>query len=317
MGSYIIRRLFIFMPTLFLITFLVFSLLELAPVDPLSAILRPGSSISQTTIAAYKLKFGLDKPFLTRYGLWLAQSVRGNFGFSVVTFRPVAEILKERVYPTLWLTLSSLGLALLVGIPIGIVSGFYRYSLVDYVLTLFAFAGISIPNFFIGLVIIYLFSVKLHWFPVGGMTDPSASGRFLDILSQLFLPSLALGIPFIATIVRYLRSSIIDEMNSDYTRTARAKGLSDRRVLGKHILRNSLGSTITVVTTALPLLMGGAVVIETVFIWPGMGLLLKNSIYARDYPVIMGFVLLVSVLIILCNMVADVLYGLLDPRIRY
>jgi peptide/nickel transport system permease protein len=316
-GSYIIRRLFIFIPTLFVITFLVFSLLELAPGDPLSAILRPGSSISQTTIAAYKLKFGLDKPFLTRYGLWLAQSVRGNFGFSVVTFRPVAEILKERIYPTLWLTLSSLGLALLVGIPIGIVSGFYRYSLVDYVLTLFAFAGISIPNFFIGLVIIYFFSVKLHWFPVGGMTDPSASGRFLDILSHLFLPSLALGIPFIATIVRYLRSSIIDEMNSDYTRTARAKGLSDRRVLGKHILRNSLGSTITVVTTALPLLMGGAVVIETVFIWPGMGLLLKNSIYARDYPVIMGFVLLVSVLIILCNMVADVLYGLLDPRIRY
>ncbi len=149
------------------------------------------------------------------------------------------------------------------------------------------------------------------------MTDPRAEGQFVDLVKHLVLPATALGIPFIATIVRYLRSSIIDQMTSDYVRTALAKGISSIRVLMRHVLRNSLTSTITVVTTTLPLLMGGAVVIETVFIWPGMGLLLKTSIYSRDYPVIMAFVLLVGVLIVACNLVADMLYALLDPRIRY
>lgn len=317
MGAYIGRRLLIFVPTLLAISFCIFTLLELAPGDPLSAIIRPGSSISQETIEAYRTKFGLDKPFLLRYGHWLGQVLQGNFGYSIVTFRPVIEMISERILPTLWLTLSSLGLALLVGIPIGIVSGYHRYSAVDYILTFFAFAGISIPNFFVGLVLLYLFAAKLSWFPIGGMTDPRAECQALALFSHLVLPSVALGIPFIATIVRYLRSSIIDQMSQDYVRTALAKGISSMHALRRHVLRNSLTSTITVVTTTLPLLLGGAVVIETVFIWPGMGLLLKTSIYSRDYPVIMAFVLLVGVLIIACNLLADMLYAFMDPRIRY
>lgn len=317
MGAYIGRRLLIFVPTLVAISFCIFTLLELAPGDPLSAIIRPGSSISQETIDAYRTKFGLDKPFLVRYVHWLRQALAGNFGYSIVTFRPVTEMLAERILPTLWLTLSALLLALVIGIPIGIISGYHRYTAVDYALTFFAFAGISIPNFFIGLVLLYLFAAKLSWFPIGGMTDPRADCQFLALLAHLALPSLALGIPFIATIVRYLRSAIIDQMSQDYVRTALAKGISRARALRRHILRNSLTSTITVVTTTLPLLLGGAVVIETVFIWPGMGLLLKTSIYSRDYPVIMAFVLLVGVLIVACNLVADMLYALMDPRIRY
>ena len=317
MGAYIGRRLLIFIPTLLAISFCIFTLLDLAPGDPLSAIIRPGSSISQETIEAYRTKFGLDKPFLLRYGHWLGQVLQGNFGYSIVTFRPVIEMISERILPTLWLTLSSLALALLIGIPVGIISGYYRYSAIDYVLTFFAFAGISVPNFFVGLVLLYLFAAKLSWFPIGGMTDPRAECQALATLVHLVLPSVALGIPFITTIVRYLRSSIIDQMSQDYVRTALAKGISSLRVLRRHVLRNSLTSTITVVTTTLPLLLGGAVVIETVFIWPGMGLLLKTSIYSRDYPVIMAFVLLVGVLIIACNLLADMLYALMDPRIRY
>jgi len=317
LGAYIGRRLLIFIPTLLAISFCIFTLLDLAPGDPLSAIIRPGSSISQETIEAYRTKFGLDKPFLLRYGHWLGQVLQGNFGYSIVTFRPVIEMISERILPTLWLTLSSLALALLIGIPVGIISGYYRYSAIDYVLTFFAFAGISVPNFFVGLVLLYLFAAKLSWFPIGGMTDPRAECQALATLVHLVLPSVALGIPFITTIVRYLRSSIIDQMSQDYVRTALAKGISSLRVLRRHVLRNSLTSTITVVTTTLPLLLGGAVVIETVFIWPGMGLLLKTSIYSRDYPVIMAFVLLVGVLIIACNLLADMLYALMDPRIRY
>ncbi|MFW6049211.1 MAG: ABC transporter permease [Candidatus Bipolaricaulota bacterium] len=317
MTSYIARRILYIIPTLILLSLVVFAMLEFAPGDPLSAVIRPGASISDATIEAYKETFGLDKPIHMRFISWLSQIFQGNLGLSVVTFRPVTEMIGEKLYPTLLLTFSALLISLLVGIPIGILSAVKRYSFVDYFTTFFAFLGISMPNFFFGLLAIYIFSTQLDLLPFGGMTSYGAGNYTADLLQHLILPSLALGVPFIATIVRFLRSSIIEHLNADYTRTAYSKGLSPAKVLGKHVLRNSLTSTITIITTQLPLLMGGAVVIETVFSWPGMGLLLKHSIYARDYPVIMGFVIIVAVFVIISNLLADIAYASLDPRIRY
>ncbi|MEJ5197798.1 MAG: ABC transporter permease [Anaerolineae bacterium] len=317
MIKYIVRRILISIPVLIGITLITFTAYNLAPGDPISAMIDPTLPLSGEMIQRLKEEYGLNKPLPIRYLIWLREAAKGNLGFSFASQRPVSQIIAERVPATIQLTLSSLLLALGLGIPLGVYSALHQYSKLDYLLTLFAFFAVSVPAFFFALGAIWIFALRLDLFPTHGINSPAPQNFLLDRLYHLILPATVLGIERIAGFLRYTRSSVLEVLNQDYMTTARAKGLPERIVFWRHGFRNALLSLITIVALSLPGLFGGAFIIEWIFAWPGMGQLAIASITARDYPTLMGAALIGSILVLLSNLLADILYAAADPRIRY
>lgn len=318
MLTYVVRRILISILTVFFISFLIFSFLHLAPGDPLDAMMNPeAGGLSESGIQVYRHKFGLDRPFLVQYAYWLKQSLRGDLGLRTFNFSPVTDAILARLGPTVILVSFALVSAIIVGPLIGFITALYQYSLFDYVMTIIAYFSISIPEFFSGFLLIYVFSLRLGLLPTGGMVTAGSSINPLDVLRHLVLPGATLSTFFTAQLIRYSRSSLLEVLGKDYVQTAFSKGLSTYTVIRRHVIRNALSSIVTIISLRIPMLIGGAVVVETVFEWPGMGKLLRNAIDVRDYPLIMGMCLMISVGVVTSMLLADIIYAFLDPRIRY
>lgn len=304
---------------LLLLTVIIFGLAKAAPGDPFTANIDP--SVDPEVYEQQREKFGLNDPLPVQYINWLGSFVTGDFGESIhYKGRSVKDIIGERIVNTVYLSMFALGITILFAIPIGLYSARKPYSLLDYGATTFGFLGLAIPGFFFGLVSIYVFSIHLGWFPAQGSISSSDSqglARLLDRLHHLVLPGFTLGLAGIATYMRYVRSEVMDILRSDYIRTARAKGMGEANILYKHTLRNALIPIITLLGFELGVLLSGAVITEQVFNYPGLGTLFIDSITNRDYPVIMAINLLLGTTILIGNLVADILYSIADPRIRY
>src|ERR1051326_8532743 len=318
MYRWIVRRIVISVPVLLGITVCSFVFVRLAPGDPVRMMINPEylAGGAEDYIARQRALLGLDQPLPVQYVAWLAELGRGNMGYSFFDRRPVGDIIKERVWPTTELMGSALLLALLVGVPVGLVAAIRQYSVVDYVAAVLSLATISTPSFFLGLAAIYVFSLKLNLLPTSGMFTAGSPRSIGDDLHHLVLPAAILGLNLAGPFVRYARSSLLDVIRQDYLTTARAKGLKATKVILKHALPNALIPLITVIGIQVPALFAGAVVVEQIFSWPGMGQLALASITQRDYPVLMGFTMLIAVLVLTCNLLADAAYALVDPRIR-
>jgi peptide/nickel transport system permease protein len=273
--------------------------------------------MSATDIALMEKRLGLDQPIYMRYFAWLTEFIQGNFGYSVASRKPVIELIVERAGATIVLATSALLISYAIGIPLGVLSAVYRYTALDYITTFIAFLGVSAPSFFIGLAAIYLFSLQWDIFATGGTHTIGSDYSLLDRFNHLVLPATILGWSYMSRVMRFVRSSMLDVIHQDYIRAAKAKGLRAWTVIYRHALRNALTPVITLFGLQFPALLGGAVIIEQVFNWPGLGRLTIEAINQRDYPVIMGINLLAAVLVIAGNLLADVLYGVADPRIRY
>jgi len=317
MGRFILRRLIAAVPVLILVTAATYAMAELLPGDPVDFLINPELVLPPEVLAARRAALGLDRPAVVRYVLWLREALRGNLGYSLVDRRPVARRIGERVAPTLLLMGTALALAIVVGLPLGAFSAVRRYSAVDHVATVLSLGGISLPTFFIGLALIYLLSLKIRWLPVGGMSSLGAPFSVTDRFVHLVAPAAVLGFAQAAQFARYTRASMLEVLSERYVTTARSKGLSERVVIAKHALRPSLLPVITLLGIALPGLVSGAVVTEQVFQWPGLGTLTIDAIQSRDYPVLMAMNLAAAIAVIAGNLLADVLYALVDPRIRY
>ncbi len=317
MLTYSLRRLLLSLPLLLAVTVIVFALSEFAPGDVADYFINPELGSTPEAVAALREKFGLNQPAPVRYARWLGRVVQGDLGFSFVTGRPVRETILFRLGNTLLLMGTALLVALVVGIPLGIFTALRQYSFWDYLLTSLSFLGISMPAFIAGILGLYLFSIRLDWFPVGGLRPVDRPATFFTTLSHLALPSLLLSFEFTANFMRYTRFSMLEVIGTDYVRTAKAKGLAALNVNGKHALRNALLPVVTVVGLSLPALVVGAVFTETIFSWPGMGTLYLQAVTSRDIPIIMGMNLVIAVVVLFANLVTDLCYGLADPRIRY
>lgn len=323
MRRYIIRRLLQAVLMMFLLSIGFFTLIHLIPGGPDAVIGAGNPRLTGFQRALIKKRFGLDQPAPLQYLSWLREMLRGNFGYSFISGEPVTLRISQRLPATLELFIAALLFALLVAITLGILAAVRQYSITDYVITVFAYAGISMPIFWFAFIMQTIFGVKLHILPTFGQTSPDTTGfNQLQLLEDkavhLILPAIVLSVQFIAVWSRYLRSSLLDVIKQDYIRTAKMKGLSNFRVFTRHALRNGLIPLVTVVALAVGGITGGAVVTETVFAWPGMGqLFIESSLNFPDFPVLLAFLLLGAAMIIIFNLVADILYGLIDPRIRY
>ncbi len=316
MATYLGRRLLQMVPLLFGISIILFGLIQAAPGGPEGSLLETGRFIDPQVIENYRERLGVDKPIYIQYIRWVSAAVTGDLGISFSTTRPVSEMIWERLPATLELMGVSFLFAALIAIALGIYSALRPYSLIDFLGTGFSFLGIAMPVFWFGLILQMVFSVKLGWLPVSG-TETVGDTSLGDHLAHLILPSLVLSFRNIAGWSRYLRSSLLEVMGADYVRTARAKGLPERAVVGVHALRNALIPLISIMALSLAGLFSGAVITETIFAWPGIGRLFVQAMFARDYPLLMGILLIGSFLVLVFNLVADMLYGFLDPRIRY
>lgn len=316
MGAFIVRRLLGNVGVFLLITMGIFALVHAAPGDPVRMMINPEAVASGGAdfIARQRHLLGLDQSLPVQYWNWLWNAMHGHLGYSYVQSRPVTSVIGERVGPTVELMGLAVGVSLVVGIPLGIVAAVRRNTVVDYVATVFSLAAISIPPFFLGISAIYLFSLELGVLPSAGMSTPGTSS-LEDLFRHMVLPVMILGLAAAGPITRYARSGLIGELAEDYVRTAEAKGASKQRVVLRHAFRNSLIPLITVIAMSIPSLLAGAVVIEQVFAWPGMGQLAISSISQNDYPVVIGFSLYVAALVLICNLAADVLYAVADPRV--
>ncbi|HXX38722.1 MAG TPA: ABC transporter permease [bacterium] len=314
MGRYLIRRLLITIPVLLGVTAMSYLIMSLTPGDPVQALIDP--NMSQADVEVKRHALGLDQPIYVRYVKWLEEMGHGNLGYSFSSGVPVAARIGERLVPTLTLTLSALVLSYLIAVPAGVLAATRRYTWVDYAATLLAFLGISLPTFFLGLLGIYVFALRLRWLPTGG-TITLGGGGFLDEASHLVLPAVVLAAAGVGALTRYVRSSMLEVLGQEFVRTARAKGLAHGVVLRRHALRNALLPVVTLAGLQVPALLAGAVITEQVFEWPGMGRLTIEAIGQRDYPVLMGITLTAAVLVTVGNLLADLTYSLIDPRIRY
>ncbi len=319
MGRYLLRRLVIAVPILFGISITTFALANFAPGDPVTAMLDPKqmANLGPEWVEQRKEALGLNDPAPLRYVIWLKELLGGNLGYSYQDGEPVWGKISERIRPTLLLMSMVLIMANLIGIPLGLLAAVKQYSVFDYVASLLGFAAVSIPSFFLGLGFIYIFAVQLEWLPTAGMTTVGGSSSFVDSLEHIILPATTLGLAQAAPLIRYARASMLESIHQDYITVARAKGLSERTVMFRHALRNVLNPLVTIVALDLPALLGGTVIIEQIFAWPGMGTLAVSSVFGRDYPVIMGITLLGAVIVVASNLLADLVYAVVDPRIKY
>ncbi|CAN5757297.1 oligopeptide ABC transporter permease AppB [soil metagenome] len=317
MGRYILRRIFIAMPILLAITFIIFSLQQLTPGDPLNAYLPPDFPVPEAQKEALRKQLGLDQPFLTRYGYWLRETVQGNLGTRSKTYEPVTEAISARVGATLLLMGTAVVIGTILGVGFGMLAAVRQYSILDGLLTIFAFLGISMPVYLTGLLGLYIFALRFDWFPAGGYSTAGQPFALGDRLHHLVLPAIIIAINYIAQTMRYTRSAMLEVLGQDYVRTARAKGLDDRIVISRHALRNALLPIVTIIGAYIPNLLGGAIFIESIFGWPGLGRLLLDGVESRDFPLIMGLTLILAIVILAVNIVTDVAYALVDPRIRF
>lgn len=312
MFRFLLKRLGGTLCVLLLVAVMVFALTRLASGDPIALLL--GDQASAEDIAQVRVQYGLDQPLLTQFSYWVKEVAQGNLGNSIFLQRPVTQALAERAEPTSFLALFAVAIAALIGIPCGLVAAVWRGRLVDQILSAVAMLGASVPSFWMGLILIQIFAVKLGWFPASGYGNPDVS--LIERLHHLVLPAVVLGVLNSALIIRFTRASVLDILNEDYVRTARSKGLSERVVILKHVLRNALVPIVTVVGLTTALMIGGAVVTETVFNLPGVGNLVVRAVLRRDYPVIQGALLVIAAIYVLINLLIDLIYMLVDPRIR-
>jgi len=317
MTTYILRRLLQALPILFLLSVFLFGVVRLMPGGPLAQAER-NPNVSPEQLAALRVRLGLDQPLPIQYVKWIKAFVlEGDWGYSIKFRRPVAEMIWERVPATLILFGAGFIVMLLFAIPIGVYSAIKPYSFFDNLITTFSFAGQSVPVYWMGLVLIVIFYLNVQLFPAAGMYTIGREGEVLDLLWHLVLPITAMSFSWIAWYSRFLRSSMRDTLNEDFIRTARAKGLSARMVHFRHALRNALLPLVTLIALDLPTVFGGAVFIETIFAWPGMGRLFWDAAKGRDYPILLAVMMIYAAITLLFNLIADIVYGFLDPRIRY
>lgn len=314
MTTYLIRRLIAMLPVLAVVAIVSFSIIHMAPGDPVLIIL--GEDATQTDVENLRRELGLDRPLYLQFMSFVGQLLRGDLGTSLFFSSPVSQAIAQRAEPTIMLTLLSLTIAVTLGVLMGIAAAVKRNTVVDQSILVVSLFGVAMPNFWLGLNLILLFSVTLGWLPTSGYV-PIADGGISGVLRSLLLPAIALGFSQAALISRMTRSSVLDVLSQDYIRTARAKGVLPRLVLARHALRNALIPVMTVAGITMATLIGGSVVIETVFAIPGVGSLMVQSIFRRDYPVIQGTLLVVAALYVLVNLLVDMVYVALDPRISY
>jgi peptide/nickel transport system permease protein len=312
MTAYILRRLILLIPVILVVGIVVFALVHLTPGDPAAVIL--GDSATPEALANLRAQLGLDDPLPVQFLHWFGNVLTGDFGESIFMGKPVTTAMFERVQPTVLLTIYALIVQITIGVPAGVISAVKHNSFVDRIVTVISISGAAIPTFFLGILLILLFSVRLRWLPSGGYTpiteDPVAHFK------AMLMPAFALGFSSSGLLARLVRSSMLDVLREDYVRTAFAKGLSQRAVVVGHALRNALIPALTVIGTSVGALLGGAVVTEVVFTIPGMGRLVVQSISRRDYPVIQGTVMVIAMTYVIVNLIVDVLYVYIDPRVR-
>lgn len=313
MFAYTLRRVLTTIPVMLVVAFFVFSLLYIAPGDPAAII--AGDQATPADVIRIRASLGLDRPFLVRFGEWLWQIMHGNLGTSIFTNLPVSHMIAQRIEPTLSLMVLTIIFSIVIAVPLGVVAAWKHGSWIDRGVMMIAVFGFSTPVFVVGYLLAYIFALQLDWLPVQGF-NPISDGLW-PFLRTLILPTVALGLIYVALLARITRATMLDVLSQDYVRTAKAKGVGQRAVLFVHALKNAAVPIVTVIGNGVALLIGGAVVTESVFAIPGLGRLTVDAILRRDYPVIQGVVLLFSVTYVLVNLVVDLLYTVFDPRIRY
>lgn len=315
--QYIIKRLLGIIPVVLVITLFVFLMIHLTPGDPVSIMLKANNEqmVGADRIEEIRESLGLNDPLYIQYGKFLWKALHGDLGKSFYTGQDVFETISQKLPATAVLTVFTLIITVLIAIPVGVLSATKRYSFIDYISMFAALIGVSVPSFWLGLMIMQLFALKLHLLPATGMG--SLDQGLWNYLKYIIMPAMTLGLGLAAVLVRLTRSSMLEVLNTDYIRTARAKGLSERMVIYKHALKNALIPIITIIGIQFGTLLGGAVITETIFAWPGIGRLAVTAIQRRDYPMIQGDVLIISTLFVLVNLIVDITYALIDPKIRY
>jgi len=316
MAKFIFRRILQFIPIILLSTVLVFTIVRLTPGDPVEVQFGPRASDARyaESIESYRRELGLEKPIIIQYFLWLKNVVQGDFGESIRSQQPVLDLILEKLPATLELLFAGILIGLIFGIPFAIIAGLNKGSLIDSSVSIISVSGLAIPGFWLGMILLWIFALKLKWLPASGhvpfFEDP------VENLKRLIMPAITLGVYEIALVTRFLRAEIVEVVQTDYIRFARVKGLSGRVVIGRHILKNAMLSLVTIIALEIGYLLGGVVVVEQVFGWPGIGWLAYQAITNRDYPIIQAIVVLIAVGYALTNLIADILYGYLDPRMR-
>ncbi len=313
MTRFLVRRVITSLPVFLLMTVIVFMLIRLVPGDPID-VMYGSEGMDAVRRAALAHDLGLDQPVVMQYLKWLGRALTGDLGMSYRAQMPVLKLILQRLPATIWLSLAALLFSVIIAIPMGIISAVKRNSWADFGAMIFAIFGISLPQFWSGIMLVLIFAIWLKWLPSIGYISPTEN--FGEFLRHLLLPAVTLGWSLAGTTTRLTRSSLLEELGRDYVRTARGKGLSERIVLWGHALRNALIPTVTMIGLQLAFLIGGAVVVEVVFAWPGIGLLVVDSIFARDYPVVQGVILIIAVMVVVVNILVDIVYTQLDPRIR-
>ena len=317
MFTFALRRVLTSIPVLLAVTILVFALVELAPGDVADYFINPEANTSPEALAEMRQAYGLDRPAPVRYAIWLGQVVRGDLGFSFVSGEPVARMVLRRFQNTATLMSVALAVSIVLGVTLGVFVAVRQYSIWDHALSALSFLAVSMPAFVTGILALYLFAVLLPIFPSGGIRSVGVDAGLWDRIHHLILPAAVLSLAQTATFMRYTRFSVLEVLRADYVRTARGKGLAERRVTMRHGLPNALIPVITVIGLSLPVLVVGAVFTETIFSWPGMGTLYLTAVGSRDVPLVMGLNLFIAVVVLAANLLTDLAYGLVDPRIRY
>lgn len=313
MGKYILKRFLQAIPILIVVSIISFTIMHMAPGDPVMSYVTP--KMSQEDIQNVRTNLGLDKPIPIQYLQWLRNTLKGDLGYSLVDYRPVGQEILERLPATFLLMGTSLVLSLVLGISIGLISAHYQNSKFDKIFSVISYIGISIPSFWFAMILIIIFAVKLQILPSVGMHSPGVDST-LDVIHHLIMPALVLSFGSFSVISRYIRGKAIVEKTRDYVRTAKGKGVPNKIIFYKHILRNILLPIVTILGMSLPDLVTGAFITETIFGWPGMGRMGVNAIFSFDYPVIMAITMISSLLLIIGNLISDILYGFVDPRIK-
>jgi peptide/nickel transport system permease protein len=319
MLKYIYKRLLVSIPVIIGITILSFLIMKLAPGDPLANFINP--SISMEDLEKSRQALGLNDPVHIQYFKWIGEVLKGNFGYTYSGNHSISGLIMERLPNTVILTMSAFVLSFVVGIPVGVMGAVKKNTRVDYGLTLFSLFGVAIPSFFFGLLVIYVFSLILGIFPSGGMVNIRAGytgfAYFTDVIHHLVLPAIVLSLGNIASVSRFTRSNMVDVLKEDYIRTAKAKGLKHKAIVYKHALRNALIPVVTIFGLSIPFLFSGAYITESIFNWPGMGQLGIRAIQDREYGIIMALNLITATLVLMGNLISDILYAIVDPRIRH
>ncbi len=315
MFKYILKKLLFMIPMLIIISLLIFLALQKMPIDPINYLVPPEASQDVALKETLREELGLNDPILVQYGRWIGGIIKGDFGYSIINGQPISQIIAQKLPATLELSITALIISTVLGILLGILSAVNQNGILDYIGRVIGVLGQSIPQFLFGIILIAVFALKLGKFPVGGR-NIYGEATFASRMHNLFLPSLALSLGMISTVLRYTRNSMLDVLNKEYIKTARSKGISEWKVYFKHAFRNSMGPILVTILLRIPGLIGGSVVIESVFNWPGVGSTLMGSVTSGDYPIIMVITLIIATVMLVVSFLVDVFSALLDPRIR-